>query len=156
MLSPSLEDYLEEIYRLSLSNGIVRVTDISQTLRVSLPSVTKALRRLLTHGYITHQKYGLIGLNEKGKQLGSFLVDRNQILQDFLALIRANCNIAAEAEAIEHYLSNSTIDCLKSLAFFMTSNPDVYQRYLDFVQCSTAQTAEGTKDENHPAPPSTD
>ncbi|HHY27016.1 MAG TPA: iron dependent repressor, partial [Desulfitobacterium dehalogenans] len=32
MLSPSLEDYLEEIYRFSLENSVVRVTDISKKL----------------------------------------------------------------------------------------------------------------------------
>ncbi|GBG58103.1 Fur family transcriptional regulator [Sporomusaceae bacterium FL31] len=133
MLSPSLEDYLEEIYRLSLSAGTVRVTDISRKLRVSTPSVTKALRRLISKGYITHQRYGLIGVTESGKKMGTFLIERNQTLQEFLMLIRANCDIPAEAESIEHYLSNSTIDSLKSLGLFMQSNPDVYKRYLGFT-----------------------
>jgi Mn-dependent DtxR family transcriptional regulator len=133
MLSPSLEDYLEEIYRLSLSAGTVRVTDISRKLRVSTPSVTKALRRLISKGYITHQRYGLIGVTESGKKMGTFLIERNQTLQEFLMLIRANCDIPAEAESIEHYLSNSTIDSLKSLGLFMQNNPDVYKRYLEFT-----------------------
>ncbi|QJW44854.1 MarR family transcriptional regulator [bacterium BFN5] len=133
MLSPSLEDYLEEIYRLSLSAGTVRVTDISRKLRVSTPSVTKALRRLISKGYITHQRYGLIGVTESGKKMGTFLIERNQTLQEFLMLIRANCDIPAEAESIEHYLSNSTIDSLKSLGLFMQNNPDVYKRYLAFA-----------------------
>ena len=133
MLSPSLEDYLEEIYRLSLSAGTVRVTDISRKLRVSTPSVTKALRRLISKGYITHQRYGLIGVTESGKKMGTFLIERNQTLQEFLMLIRANCDIPAEAESIEHYLSNSTIDSLKSLGLFMQNNPDVYKRYLAFT-----------------------
>jgi len=46
MLTPSLEDYLEEIYRFSLSLDTVRVTDISKRLKVALPSVTKALYKL--------------------------------------------------------------------------------------------------------------
>ena len=40
MLTPSLEDYLEEIYRFSLSLDTVRVTDISNRLKVAMPSVT--------------------------------------------------------------------------------------------------------------------
>lgn len=134
MLSPSLEDYLEEIYRLSLTAGMVRVTDISRKLRVSTPSVTKALRRLLSKGYITHQRYGLIGVTDSGKKMGAFLIERNQTLQEFLMLIRANCDIPAEAESIEHYLSNSTIDSLKSLGLFMQSHPDVYKRYIEFME----------------------
>ncbi len=142
MLSPSLEDYLEEIYRLSLTEGTVRVTDISRKLRVSMPSVTKAIRRLLSKGYITHQRYGLIGVTDSGKVMGSFLIERNQTLQEFLMLIRADCDIPAEAESIEHYLSNSTIDSLKSLALFIQNNPDIYKRYLTFIeQPSVAETA---------------
>ncbi|EGW37233.1 hypothetical protein DOT_4772 [Desulfosporosinus sp. OT] len=34
MLTPGLEDYLEEIYRFSLSLNTVRVTDISKGLKL--------------------------------------------------------------------------------------------------------------------------
>lgn len=32
MLTPSLEDYLEEIYRLSLDPGFIRITDVAKGL----------------------------------------------------------------------------------------------------------------------------
>lgn len=136
MLSPSLEDYLEEIYRLLVSNDIVRVTDISNKLNVRLPSVTKALGKLRAAGYITYQKYGLIGLTDKGRQTGCYLVERNTLLQDFLRTIHADCDVAAEAEAMEHYLSKSTISSIERVMVFMKENPEVYQRFVDFVQAS--------------------
>ena len=37
MLTPSLEDYLEEIYRLSINQGFIRITDVARKLQVSLP-----------------------------------------------------------------------------------------------------------------------
>ena len=73
MLSPSLEDYLEELYRFSLYNDIVRVTDISRKLNVSLPSVSKALRKLKAGQYINYQRYGIIDLTDKGKKNGKLL-----------------------------------------------------------------------------------
>jgi Mn-dependent DtxR family transcriptional regulator len=133
MLSPSLEDYLEETYRFSVGSEIVRVTDISQKLKVSLPSVSKALGKLRAGGYITYQKYGMIGLTEKGKQMGRYLVERNTLLQDFLRIIYAECDIAAEAEAMEHYLSKSTITSIQRLMVFMKENPEIYQRFIDYV-----------------------
>lgn len=133
MLSPSLEDYLEEIYRFHSSLGFVRVTDISHKLSVSLPSVTKAMRKLKNLDYITYQKYGHIGLTAAGLETGKFLVRRNQIIQEFLIMVRANCNIAAEAEAIEHYLSNSTIISVQALLVFMRKNPDIYQQLSAFL-----------------------
>lgn len=134
MLSPSLEDYLEEIYRFSFSADIVRVTDISQRLNVKLPSVTKALGKLRAGGYITYQKYGMIGLTDKGRQIGCYLVERNTLLQEFLRTICADCDVAAEAEAMEHYLSKSTIAAIQRLTVFMKHNPEAYQRFVDYVR----------------------
>jgi Mn-dependent transcriptional regulator len=138
-LSPSLEDYLEEIYRFSLGGEIVRATDISHRLGVSLPSVSKALGKLRAGDYITYRKYGVIGLTDKGRQIGCYLVDRNGLLQDFLRLIHAGCDIGAEAEAMEHYLSRSTIAAIERLMKFMEQNPDVYERFCDSWQ-STNKT----------------
>lgn len=133
MLSPSLEDYLEEIYRFSISLDTVRVTDISKKLKVALPSVTKALYKLRDEGYINYKRYGEIRLTEKGKEFGHYLVTRNQLLQEFLALICSKCNFAAEAEAMEHYLSTATIDAIKILVEFMKSNPSWRQALNDFI-----------------------
>lgn len=136
MLSPSLEDYLEEIYRFSVNNDIVRVTDIGQKLHVKLPSVTKALGRLRAGGYITYQKYGVIGLTDKGRHTGDYLVARNTLLQDFLRMIQADCDVAAEAEAMEHYLSKSTIASIKHVMAFMKGDSAVYQSFVDYVQAA--------------------
>lgn len=133
MLSPSLEDYLEELYRFSLYNDIVRVTDISRKLNVSLPSVSRALRKLKAGQYINYQRYGIINLTDKGRKTGNFLVERNKLLQEFLTLICANCDIAAEAEAMEHYLSKDTIKSIQILVRFMQDQPECYQIFLEQV-----------------------
>lgn len=132
MLSPSLEDYLEEIYRFSLLLDTVRVTDLSNRLKVALPSVTKALYKLRDQNYIKYERYGEIQLTDKGKEYGLYLVTRNQLLQEFLALICSKCNFAAEAEAMEHYLSSATIEAIKSLVEFMKCNPLWLQAFHDF------------------------
>ncbi|MEL1134084.1 metal-dependent transcriptional regulator [Desulfitobacterium sp. THU1] len=138
MLSPSMEDYLEEIYRFSLARGVVRVTDISKKLGVSLPSVSKALQRLNNQGYINYRPYEEIVLTEQGCQKGNYLVERNQMLQEFLFLIHSQCDIPAETEAIEHYISDSTIQALHKLVGFFKQNPTCYDSFLGF---------EGVKDE---------
>lgn len=133
MLSPSLEDYLEEVYRLSQHSNTVRVTDISNKLNVRLPSVTKAFQKLRDQHYIIYQPYGEVELTDKGRELGSFLVKRNQLLQDFLELICSKCDFAAEAEAMEHYLSRETILAIQSLVSFMKANPECYHSFLKFL-----------------------
>jgi len=123
MLSPSLEDYLEEIYRLSLWKDKIRVTDIANQLNVSLPSVVNALKKLNNENYICYEPHSEITLTREGKKLGKLLVKRNAMLQDFLKTINSNCDIAKEAEAMEHYLSSSTILAIERLLKFLKSKP---------------------------------
>ncbi|MDR3587690.1 MAG: iron dependent repressor, metal binding and dimerization domain protein, partial [Desulfosporosinus sp.] len=99
----------------------------------ALPSVTKALYKLRDESYIKYERYGEIKLTDKGKELGYYLVTRNQLLQEFLALICSKCNFAAEAEAMEHYLSTATIEAIKTLVDFMKANPSWQQAFNDFV-----------------------
>lgn len=152
MLSPSLEDYLEELYRFSLSNDIVRVTDISQKLNVSLPSVSKALCKLKAGQYIHYQPYGIIQLTATGREKGKFLVERNKLLQEFLTLICAPCDIGAEVEAMEHYLSRDTIDSIQLLVTFMRQKPEYYQDFVTYVKQQHNIKGEVGHDENHIKP----
>lgn len=130
MLSPSLEDYLEEIYRFSLHNDVVRVSDIASCLDVTMPSVNSAIRKLSSENYLIYKKYRELVLTEKGRRLGKFLVERNSILQEFLKVIDSRCDVQAEAEAMEHYLTLPTIRSIESLVDFLRQNEDCRQKFL--------------------------
>ncbi|WP_018247987.1 metal-dependent transcriptional regulator [Orenia marismortui] len=132
MLSPSLEDYLEEIYRFSKELGFVRTTDIAEKLNVSLPSVTKAVKRLNKKNYLNHEPYKNIKLTQKGKKLGAFLVRRNKTLQEFVEIIGSKSNKADEAEAMEHYLSKDTVSAITSLVEFLKKEPQLQKKLLEF------------------------
>jgi len=134
MLSPSLEDYLEEAYRFSQMSLPIRVTDISKKLNVSLPSVTKALGKLKEKNYIIYEPYGEIILTEQGKKLGSFLVQRNHLLQEFLSLIHSPCDTNKEAEKMEHYLSGETIKAIHKLVNFFKNHPHIYNEFLQYLE----------------------
>ena len=45
-LTPSMEDYLEMIYRLSLNTGFARVNELSNALNVQPPSATNMVHKL--------------------------------------------------------------------------------------------------------------
>ncbi|MGE5508302.1 MAG: metal-dependent transcriptional regulator [Chitinophagales bacterium] len=109
MLTPSLEDYLEEIYRFSMETGQVKATSLAVSLNVSLPSVTKALRRLGGAGYVDYRAYEEVTLTAKGFSVGNYLVRRNRTLKEFLKLLRIECDIAEEVESMEHYISPSVV-----------------------------------------------
>lgn len=132
MLSPSSEDYLEEVYRLSVNSKDIRITDIAYCLNVSMPSVVKGLRKLSRLGYIIYRPYEKIELTDKGKEKGCFLVERNKILRDFIEMIGADCDIKQEAEAMEHYLTTSTIKSIEKLVKFFSNNYDLLLEFRNF------------------------
>ncbi|MEW6696677.1 MAG: metal-dependent transcriptional regulator [Bacillota bacterium] len=148
MLSPSLEDYLEEIYRLSQSGEAVRVTDIAACLNVSLPSVTRALQKLDENKYIKYRRYKDIVLTDRGKEFGHFLVERNQIIREFLKLIGSQCDVAAEAEAMEHYLSLPTLTAIINFVKFSKKYPDWLRAYKS--SCEVGEEIGSEPANNHP------
>jgi len=132
MLSPSLEDYLEEAYRLSVNNKEIRIKDVAECLNVSMPSVVKGFRKLNRLGYIIYRPYEKIELTDRGKKKGSFLVERNKILKDFVSMIGADCDIKQEAEAMEHYLTISTIKSIEKLVKFFSENERAFQEFRNY------------------------
>lgn len=123
MLTPSLEDYLEEACRLRAAVAVIRCKDLAASLGVSLPSVTKAVKRLSRAGYAIYRTYGEITLTEKGAVEGEYLIRRNQVIRDFLGVIGSRGDVAAEAEAMEHYLSPETITALERLTALLLCRP---------------------------------
>lgn len=137
MLTPSLEDYLEEIFNFSLEDEKIRIRDIADKLGVSPPSVVKGLKKLEIEGYIIYEKYKGIKLTELGRLEGKRLVNRNNILREFILMINPDCDQMVEAEACEHYLSPSTIQSFECLCQFFNQNPDALEAYQRFKEKST-------------------
>ncbi|ABR30033.1 DNA-binding protein [Thermosipho melanesiensis] len=68
-LTPTLENYLVTIYKLSKKNGFTRISEVANFKKVSYPSVTTAVRKLTKLGYVEHERYGFIKLTNKGRRI---------------------------------------------------------------------------------------
>lgn len=116
MATPSMEDYLERIYKLIDEKGYARVSDIAEGLEVHPSSVTKMIQKLDKDNYLIYEKYRGLMLTPKGKKMGKRLVDRHQLLENFLTLIGVQeDNIYKDVEGIEHHLSWDSITCIETL-----------------------------------------
>lgn len=116
MPTPSMEDYLEEIYLLIESKGYARVSDIAEAMSVNPSSVTKMVQRLDKEGYLVSEKYKPLILTTKGSKMGKRLVDLHELLERFLRIIGVNEeNIYKDVEGIEHYMSKSSIISIENL-----------------------------------------
>jgi Mn-dependent DtxR family transcriptional regulator len=114
--TPSMEDYLERIYKLIDEKGYARVSDIAEGLEVHPSSVTKMIQKLDKDNYLIYEKYRGLVLTNKGKKMGKRLVDRHQLLESFLTTIGVQDeNIYQDVEGIEHHLSWDSITCIETL-----------------------------------------
>ncbi len=128
-LTPSMEDYLEMIYRLSGERGYTRINDLSQALSVQPPSTTKMVQRLAKYGYLRYERYGILELTSEGRKLGNLLLKRHEMLEDFLRLLGVKGNVLHDTERIEHIISDETLECINGFVEFAKANPEWLQRY---------------------------
>ncbi|MCM3215605.1 transcriptional regulator MntR [Niallia taxi] len=111
MPTPSMEDYIEQIYKLIEDKGYARVSDIAEALSVHPSSVTKMVQKLDKDEYLVYEKYRGLILTPKGKKIGQRLVFRHELLEDLLRIIGVKEeNIYEDVEGIEHHLSWDAID----------------------------------------------
>ena len=105
-----MEDYLEATRTLADEYGLVRVTQLSDALNVSKPSVTAAVARLVAENLAKHEKYGSIELTPRGRLVADDVWRRHEALWTFLTEILGISEQVAEREAcqLEHYLSPDT------------------------------------------------
>ncbi|GAK39890.1 transcriptional regulator MntR [Paenibacillus urinalis] len=124
MPTPSMEDYLERIYKLIDEKGYARVSDIAEGLEVHPSSVTKMIQKLDKDEYLIYEKYRGLVLTPKGKKIGKRLMDRHELLEEFLTMIGVkNENIYTDVEGIEHHLSWDSITCIETLVeYFRRDN----------------------------------
>ncbi|WP_461200556.1 transcriptional regulator MntR [Anoxybacillus sp. TBDG-1] len=116
MPTPSMEDYIEQIYILIEEKGYARVSDIAEALCVHPSSVTKMVQKLDKDEYLVYEKYRGLVLTPKGKKIGKRLVYRHELLEQFLRLIGVDEeNIYRDVEGIEHHLSWNAIDRIGDL-----------------------------------------
>lgn len=129
-LSPSMEDYIEMIYRLSCEKNNVRVNELSGALNVQPPSSTKMIKKLSKFGYVNYEKYGYVNLTEKGIEIGKYLLNRHETISNFLKLIGVNHNLLEQTEKIEHAINEETIEKIDKFILFINDNPVIYEMYI--------------------------
>lgn len=132
LLSPSAEDYMEMIYRLSKTYGFTRVNDLAAALNVQPPSVTKMLRKLSDLKLIKYEKYGVIMLEQSGVEVGKALLVRHNLIERFLRLLDVSDGILADTEKIEHTINDEILCGMRDLADFFDENPETLSKLKEY------------------------
>ena len=115
LITSSMEDYLEMIYKIHVTGAAVRVGAIAKNLNVKPSSVSKMVANLKAQGLVSSEKYGYIQLTEAGVELGQYLVFRHDILHRFLCYINQSDSELEQVEKIEHFINAKTVANVKRL-----------------------------------------
>ena len=116
MASMAEEDYIEVIYMLEMMHSFAKPSEIADILGVKAPSVTEMLKKLERKGLVEYRRYRYVKLTERGRMIGERIVSKHGFLMRFflaLGVDRRRANI--EAELLEHFLSDETIERLKEV-----------------------------------------
>ena len=115
VMTQSLEDYLEAVYRLVEEDRPAKVRAVAEMLSVTMPSVVKAIRELKKLGLVTQKPYANIELTVKGGRVARQVLNRHKLILKFLMQLGVSRrNADKDACLMEHILSAETIDRIRS------------------------------------------
>ncbi len=132
LLTSAMEDYLEMIYRCSLVEGYIRINVLSDLLNVTAPSASKMVQKLTKLGFLDYKRYGIIILTENGKEIGSYLLKRHNIIEMFLKSFCNKEDLLHETELIEHVITITTLQRFFDFNRFIELNPDILEKFEQF------------------------
>jgi len=136
VVTPTMEDYLEMVYRLSNGRGFARIGDLAGALHVQPPSASKMVQKLAEVSFLNYEKYGVIELTARGRELGEYLIKRHETIERFLRFIGADRSVLEETEKIEHSLSTETVKQIMLMVQFMEDNQQLMEAFTAYKQKS--------------------
>jgi len=125
MESTSVQDYLKAIYRLGEGGAEVTTSAVAQRMRVQPASVTAMVKRLAAQGYLEYQRYRGVKLTDAGRALAREVIRHHRLLEAYLhkALGLEWDEVHAEAEVLEHALSEELEDRIDKMLGYPTHDP---------------------------------
>ena len=113
----SLEMYLENILVLENTKEKVRSIDVAHRTGYSKPSVSRAMKLLVSDFCIEIDGDGHITLTDKGREIATKIFERHKVISEFFMSIGVSEENATEdACRIEHVISDESLEAIKNHA----------------------------------------
>jgi DtxR family Mn-dependent transcriptional regulator len=125
MYSQAEENYLKSLYTLADQKGEVSISELSNVLNVSLPTVNSMVKNLKTRGLVRYEKYRPISLTEKGKKEAALVLRKHRLTEMFLVTKMGFGweEVHEIAEQLEHIHSPVLFDRIDALLGFPKIDP---------------------------------
>jgi len=111
----TVENYLKAIYQLSEGRDGAAAQNIAKQVGVSGPAVSKMLRHLERLGFVIYAPYREIRLTEVGRKVALEVIRHHRLIELYLmeGLGYGWDRVHAEAERLEHHISEEFEDCIE-------------------------------------------
>lgn len=121
----AVQDYLKAIYQLGGSRTGVPTSALAERLEVSPASVSGMLRRLDEQGLVSHTRYQGVKLTRRGAREAVEMIRHHRLLELYLTEVVGMPldKVHAEADALEHVISEDLESRLDELLGFPTTDP---------------------------------
>ncbi|MEM2922573.1 MAG: metal-dependent transcriptional regulator, partial [Candidatus Bathyarchaeia archaeon] len=105
-ISPSIEDYLENIYKLEEKEGVARTKDLADKMHVGLGTITNTVEMFERQGLVAHRPYKGIKLTRGGRKIALDVIRRHRLAERLLTdILKVDWSKAHElACKLEHSL----------------------------------------------------
>ena len=125
MVSESAQDYLKAIWKLQAAHGEATTSALAGELGVSPASATAMLKKLDRLGLVHHEPYHGARLTPAGERVALEVIRHHRLLELYLkeALGLSWDQVHAEAERLEHYLSDEVEARIDAALGYPTRDP---------------------------------
>lgn len=125
MLSQAAEDYLKIVYKLQEETDVVTTNGVAEHMQVSAASVTNMVKKLAEMGLVRHVPYQGITLTASGRKVALEVIRHHRLLELYLneAMGFGWDQVDAEAERLEHVISEAFEDRIDEMLGYPTTDP---------------------------------
>ena len=126
MASSTVENYLKHILLLSEgTEALVSMGALASAMAVVPGTVTTMVKALADGGLVTHQPHHGVQLTVGGRRLALNVLRKHRLVETFLVnvLKMGWADVHAEAEQLEHAISDAVLDRLDGLLGHPTTDP---------------------------------
>lgn len=125
MASITVENYLKHILLLTDDERLVPMGALAASLSVVPGTVTTMVKSLAGEGLVEHWPRHGVRLTDRGRRLALGIIRRHRLVETFLVNVLKMdwASVHAEAEQLEHAISDDVLDRLDALLGYPTTDP---------------------------------
>lgn len=119
-MCPTVWLYLGEIYRLQQEHPLPGLSQVADSMNVSLQAASRMIRRMVENGYIEHEPYKGVRLTPEGEAIALLVIRRHRILEAFMVNVMGFGweEVHEMVEALERGVNDRLIDRMDEMSGF--------------------------------------